>query len=246
MKLLLVSNQPDTATLFDALIHGGIRVDVEQDFQLAASRAESTDFQLVIIDAVGNTIPLFAVVHKIRTTSAVPVLVITDVEDWESRVLAFQAGADDCLSKPFRNEELIARIGAITRRSAVSAPQPLFVGRLRFCPASRNAWYGEQAITFTSMECVIVEVLMRACGRVVSRDQISLQLYGRLTTAFDRSVDTHVSRIRRKLGEGGKFIISVRGTGYLLSLARPADSDSPDWEARTVNDAGTREPRHTS
>src|ERR1039457_619927 len=105
MKLLLVSNQPDTATLFDALIHGGIRVDVEQDFQLAASRAESTDFQLVIIDAVGNTIPLFAVVHKIRTTSAVPVLVITDVEDWESRGLDLPAGADDCLSKPFLQEE---------------------------------------------------------------------------------------------------------------------------------------------
>jgi two-component system response regulator CpxR len=135
------------------------------------------------------------------------------------RIHGLDLGADDYLPKPFDPEELLARVRAILRRVAHPGPnasETLVVGELRLLPGARDAYYRDERLGLTAMECEVLEQLMRSCGRVVSRDQLSLYLYNRPATAFDRSVDTHISRIRRKLGSGRGMILSVRGTGYQL------------------------------
>lgn len=127
--------------------------------------------------------------------------------------------------KPFFPDEILARVRAILRRAGPSIPDgPIEIDELRLVPDARDVEFRGQRLGLTVMEYEIMEQLMRACGRVVSRDSLGLQLYNRLPSPFDRSIDTHISRIRRKLNEGRDMIMSVRGTGYQLrpNAQRPA------------------------
>jgi DNA-binding response OmpR family regulator len=174
--------------------------------------------------------------RRIRCFSAVPILLITSGQDWQDRVLGLTLGADDCLSRPFRDEELLARIAAMLRRApAAPIPPPIQVGGFELHPGSRQAYFRERFLDLTPTECQILELLLRQCGRTVSRDQITLHLYRRAISPLDRSIDTHVSRIRKKLGEAGRYIKSVRGTGY--QLCAQADTnyaiDSPPAPPKT-------------
>jgi DNA-binding response OmpR family regulator len=123
------------------------------------------------------------------------------------------------LSKPVDADELCSRIRAIFRRAARwprRASESLQVGELRLVFEIRDAYFRGRRLGLTATEYDILERFMHSCGRVVSRDEISLQLYNREMTAFDRVLDTHIARIRKKLGDGRGMIISVRGVGYQL------------------------------
>ena len=120
-----------------------------------------------------------------------------------------------------RPGDLPARVRAILRRSAppsTSTPNALRAGDVVLLPGTRKASYRGRPLDLTAMECEVLEQLLRSSGQVVSRDQLSLRLYNRPASAFDRSIDTHISRIRRKMGAGRNLILSVRGTGYQLCL----------------------------
>jgi two-component system, OmpR family, response regulator CpxR len=151
----------------------------------------------------------------------------------DDRVSGLRAGADDYLPKPFYPDELLARIDAILRRSRAGrdAADPaalleeIQIGELRLLPRSREVYFRGELVELTAMEIEILECLMRSFGKAVSRDRLCLRLYNRLSAPFDRTIDTHVSRIRRKIGDGREMILSVRGTGYQIrslpmSLAR--------------------------
>jgi DNA-binding response OmpR family regulator len=205
----------------------GFQIDTAPEPVERESQERLASYDLIVLDAAQSGEDAWVLLRQIRSSFSVPILVLTAAGDWAGQVHAFDLGADDCLGTPFRQEELVARIKSILRRAAPAKPQWLSVGDLRLCPGSRKAHHGDRSLSVTAMECVILELLMRECGRVVSRDQISLQLYGRTATAFERSVDTHVSRIRRKLREGGRLIVSVRGSGYQLCFSQsPAKTDS--------------------
>ena len=153
-----------------------------------------------------------------------PVLILTARGEDIDRILGLEIGADDYVPKPFNPRELLARIRAILRRTTQSATSavPLVVGDLRLDPAAREAWLNDKPVDLTSVEFELLETLLRAAGRVLTREQLTESVLGRKLGPFDRVIDVHVSHVRRKLGpaQGGERIKAVRGSGYLF-VVRP-------------------------
>ena len=205
--------------LRDFLQESGFSVDFEADGARGISRTQSVVYSLLILDVMLPGQNGFEVLRQVRQQSRVPVMMLTAKTGRFDRVMGFDLGADDYLAKPFYPEELLARVRAILRRSApasAGSPKVLQAGDVMLLPGTRNAVYRGRQLDLTAMECEVLEQLLRSSGQVVSRDQLSLHLYNRLASAFDRSIDTHISRIRRKMGVGRSLILSVRGTGYQL------------------------------
>lgn len=205
----------------------GFQVEFEREGVQGLSRAVNEPFDLLILDVMLPGLDGFEALHRLRELSQVPVLMLTARGERGERVHGLRLGADDYLPKPFDPEELLARVRAILRRAAISlanGPEALQIGELRLLPGARDAFFRGERLGLTAMECEVLEQLMRSCGQVVSRDQLCLHLYNRTATAFDRAVDTHISRIRRKMGGGRGMILSVRGTGYQLCYPPNAET----------------------
>src|ERR1035441_3834991 len=232
MRLLVVDDDMELCSMLrDYLQESGLSVDFEADGARGISRMQSEFYSLVILDVMLPGQNGFEVLRQVRQQSRVPVMMLTAKTGRFDRVMGFDLGADDYLAKPFYPEELLARVRAILRRSApasAGSPKVLQAGDVMLLPGTRNALYRGRRLDLTAMECEVLEQLLRSSGQVVSRDQLSLHLYNRPASAFDRSIDTHISRIRRKMGVGRDLILSVRGTGY--QLCDPA-GQAPTWRA---------------
>ena len=176
-------------------------------------------FALVILDVMLPVLDGFAVLRQLRRQSNVPVIMLTARASEQDRVGGLGEGADDYLVKPFAAAELLARIRAVLRRTwqqSKLAPSVLQVGDLRVDALNRAVSFRKVPIELTPTEFTILEVLMRAVGRIVSRDELSGVLNQRQTTPYERSLDVHVSHLRRKLeGVGWTAIRTVRGRGYV-------------------------------
>jgi two-component system, OmpR family, response regulator CpxR len=222
MKLLLVDDDAESCSMLQGFLReSGYAVDLEPDGAFVQARVETGAYDLLILDVMLQGICGFELLRAIRKTSHVPILILTARTSRSDRVRGFEMGADDYLLKPFFPEELLARVRAILRRvrtPPVNPPPALEFEDLRLEPGNRDAQFEGKPLGLTAMECAILEHLMRCRGRVVSRDSLSLNLYNRLASPFDRSIDTHISRIRRKLGERGDLILGIRGAGYQLRL----------------------------
>jgi DNA-binding response OmpR family regulator len=232
MKLLVVDEDVALClALREFLSKSGYAVDFEVDGEGGVARADSGGYDLIILDAVLPGLNGLELLRRIRTKSQVPVLILSAKADQHDRVNGLELGADDYLSKPFFPDELLARTRAILRRAtsrSATPPQALRVGELCLLPGDRDVLFRGKPLGLTPMECEILERLMRSSGRAVSRDSLTLHLYNRLATPLDRSVDTHVSRIRRKMGAGRTILLSIRGVGYQLRC--------PDYSARSVGE----------
>jgi two-component system response regulator CpxR len=176
-------------------------------------------FALVILDVMLPVLDGFAVLRQLRRQSTVPVIMLTARASEQDRVGGLGEGADDYLVKPFAAAELLARIRAVLRRTLQRSdlvPNVVQVGDLRVDVLNRGVSFRGAAIELTPTEFTILEVLMRAVGRIVSRDELTAVLYQRETTPYERSLDVHVSHLRRKLeGVGWSAIRTVRGQGYI-------------------------------
>jgi two-component system response regulator CpxR len=183
-------------------------------------RALSREHALVVLDLMLPGMGGLDVLRRLRAQSPVPVLILTARGDEVDRILGLEIGADDYVPKPFNPRELIARIRAILRRTAVvSAPSaPLIAGDLRLHSAAREAWLNGVVLDLTSVEFTLLEALVRSAGQTLTREQLTETVLGRKLGAFDRVIDVHVSNVRRKLGpaRSGERIKAVRGVGYLL------------------------------
>jgi two-component system OmpR family response regulator len=175
----------------------------------------------------------FEVLRALRGDSDLPVLMLTARDEYGDRVHGLELGADDYLTKPFNARELVARIHAILRRTQggaqQEAPEVLRVGLLTLDTGLRRVKIGEEPVTLTDAEFRILELLVRNAGRVVTRGEITRRALGRKLVALDRSVDTHVSNVRRKLGariEETTPILGVRGAGYMLGVTDTASPGS--------------------
>ena len=188
-----------------------------------AEAALTGNHALVVLDVMMPGVNGFDVLRRIRAQSRVPVLMLTAKGDALDRVLGLEMGADDYLPKPFNPQELAARIRAILRRvKPDTAPgAPITVGDVELDARARVARRGGEIMNLTSVEFDLLEVLLRAAGEVVGRDKLTRDVLGREFSPFDRSIDTHVCNLRKKIGslsDGTERIKGVRGIGYLYAM----------------------------
>jgi len=195
-------------------------LEAVHDGRRGLARALEGGFDLIILDVMLPVLDGFEVLAQIRRRSSVPVIMLTARIEQLDRIAGLDAGADDYLPKPFGPEELLARIRAVLRRSgrADSKPQVVEAGELRLNSQTREVWRENERIDVTSIEFDILDLLARSCGRIVSRDELAAALYQRESTPYERSLDVHMSHLRKKLERGDRPLIrTVRGVGYLLS-----------------------------
>jgi DNA-binding response OmpR family regulator len=193
----------------------------------ALAELQADEFEIVILDVMLPSVGGLDVMRKLGASYATPILMLTARVDDVDRIVGLELGADDYLSKPFNPRELVARIRAILRRAnnralRGSAPAELNVGPISLNAGTRQVHVREKPVALTGAEFRVLELLMRAAGQVISRDAMTEQALGRKLAAYDRSIDTHISNLRRKLElEAGKNpeIKNVRGSGYTLTWA---------------------------
>jgi DNA-binding response OmpR family regulator len=188
-------------------------------------RATAESWQAIILDLMLPGLDGFEVLKQIRHKSDVPVLMLTSRGDEADRIVGLEIGADDYLPKTFSTRELLARLRAVTRRS-VRAPASaeemkgeIVIAHLRINAGARTAALGDQPLVLTPVEFELLLSLARAKGRVKTRDHLLEEIRDRDYEVFDRSIDVHISALRKKLGDDPKtprFIRTVRAAGYLL------------------------------
>jgi two-component system, OmpR family, response regulator CpxR len=201
--------------LSELLTREGFRVDMQHDGPKGLAAALGGGYDLMVLDVMLPGMDGFEILRRVRRESRLPVLMLTARGEDEDRIIGLELGADDYLPKPFNTRELVARVRAIMRRLEERRPGVKFeVNGISIDPGTRDVTRDGTPVEVTTFEFDILETLMRAAGRVVSRDDLMEELYGRKATPFDRSVDMHISHLRKKL-EGDKPLIkTVRGVGY--------------------------------
>lgn len=225
-SLLIVDDDRELGQMLTEYLTGeGFQVTLLRDGAEALERLteQSHPFDLVILDVMLPSLSGFEVLRRLRHSLSVPVIMLTAHGADIDRIVGLELGADDYLSKPFNPRELVARVRAVLRRFSprdTDMPaHPVSVGPLRLDPATFEVTLSGQSVRLTGTELRLLEVLMRAVGQVQSRESLTERVLGRRLTPYDRSIDTHVSNLRRKLGLGENGlpeIRSIRGAGYVL------------------------------
>jgi two-component system, OmpR family, response regulator CpxR len=231
IRILLVDDDKELTSLMEEFLDGhGFTVAAAHNGAAGLREALAGLYDLVVLDVMMPGLDGFEVLRKLRMESQVPVLMLTARTEASSRIKGLEGGADDYLPKPFEPLELVARIRAILRRTrTATAAGPLEVSGVRLDPSSRRVQIGGKPVDITTIEYDILEVLMRAAGRVVSRDELMQRLYQRPSTPFDRSIDVHISHLRRKLEGPQELIRTVRGIGYQFAV-EPVEQLEPQPE----------------
>lgn len=226
--VLIVDDDGELRTMLrEYLIHEQFEVDAVGDGPAALRWLDRQRPDILLLDVTMPGVNGFEVLRRVRgSMSQIPVLMLTARDDDVDRILGLELGADDYLTKPFNPRELLARIHAILRRTQgepqATSPETLCIGRITLETGLHAARVDGQPVALTDAEFRVLEVLVRSAGRVVSRSELTERALGRRHVGLDRSVDTHVSNLRRKLGprvEDTTPIRGVRGAGYLLGLA---------------------------
>jgi len=227
--LLIDDDAELCALLGEFLKREGFTVECEHEGNRGLERAGQPGVDLVVLDVMLPGIDGFEILRRLRTHSKVPVIMLTARGEDVDRIVGLEIGADDYLAKPFNPRELAARIRAILRRYEARPAAPaarIEVNGIALDPASREVYSGGKPIELTTFEFDILEMLMRSAGRVLSRDALMENFYNRKATPFDRSIDMHISHLRKKLERGDSIIKTIRGVGY--QLARTPEDWAPE------------------
>jgi two-component system, OmpR family, response regulator CpxR len=216
--LLIEDDSELTALMTDYFAQHGFQAEAVHDGRTGLARALEGRFDLLILDAMLPVLDGFEVLRQLRKRSAVPVIMLTARTSRPDRVEGLNAGADDYLPKPFGPEELLARMRAVLRRSGHPEAAPAQIveaAGLQLNPKARRVTYLGQPVEVTALEFDILEILVRAAGRTVTRDELTSAIYQRPATPYERSLDVHISHLRKKLERYGDTPIrTIRGSGY--------------------------------
>ncbi|MGA2741869.1 MAG: response regulator transcription factor [Bryobacteraceae bacterium] len=222
-RVLLVDDDTGLCALMsDFFSQHEFVIEAAHDGPRGLARALEGEYDLVILDVMLPVLDGFELLKQIRRRSAVPVILLTARTAQIDRIAGLNAGADDYLPKPFGPEELLARMRAVLRRAGQgSTPsQVAEAGGVRVDSQTRKAWLVGETLELTAIEFDILDFLVRAAGRVVSRNELAAVLYQRESTPYERSLDVHISHLRKKLERGDRVQIrTVRGVGYLFAAA---------------------------
>jgi two-component system response regulator CpxR len=231
-RILIIDDDFELCSLVSEYLEPeGFKVESVHDGETGLQRALNGNYLLVVLDVMLPGMSGFDVLRRIRATSRVPVLLLTARGEDVDRIVGLEIGADDYLPKPFNPRELVARIRAVLRRTSadpkgVGSPRPpeiLRIGNIELDPATRMVKHAGVPVDLTSVEFNLLEVLLREAGRVVTREELVSAVLSRKFSPFDRSIDMHVSKVRKKLGDMNgdtEYIKTVRGVGYIFARPR--------------------------
>ncbi len=227
-SLLIVDDDVELcALLIERLAEDGFTLSAVHNGTDGLELASSGNYSLVILDVMLPRMGGIDVLKQLRARSSVPVLMLTARGDDIDRIIGLEVGADDYLPKPFNPRELVARIKAILRRMAERHTdlEKFTAGDILIDTSLREAYVGDRSLQLTTIEFALLEVLVRNPGRALSREYLTDIALGRRLGAFDRTIDVHISNLRRKLDEhrGIQRIKTIRGSGYLLAPRKPTE-----------------------
>jgi len=231
-QLLIVDDDRKLCRLVKAYLEPlGYEITMAYTGPDGLAKALAGKYDAVILDVMLPGLNGFELLRRLREISTVPVLMLTGLGDESDRVAGLEIGADDYLPKTFSTRELLARLRAVIRRSRLTASMarrsgeaPIVIGPLRIDSEARAARLNGQPLVLTPIEFAMLLCLARGCGRVQTREHLLLEVAERDFEIFDRSIDVHISSLRRKLGDDPKaprFIQTIRSAGYML--LKPAE-----------------------
>ena len=225
IRVLIVDDDQEFARLVAEFLdaEGGFSVSQRHDGAAGAATAVSENFDVIVLDVGLPVLNGFEALKKIRESIDTPVIMLTARGDDIDRILGLEIGADDYVPKPCNLRELVARIRAILRRShrteiTESDSREIVIGDMKIEPGSQSVFCTGELVPLTGAEYLVLEALVNSAGQVVDKDAIARHALGRRIMPYDRSVDAHVSNLRKKLGplrDGRQRIKTVRGRGYL-------------------------------
>ncbi len=231
-RVLVIDDDRElTAMLVDYFTPEGFSVETAAAGDDGLARALATDYDLVILDVMLPGLNGLDVLRQLRTHSQCPVIMLTARGQEVDRIVGLEVGADDYLAKPFSARELLARINAVLRRTRTqpaTSGDVFAVGDVVMDVHARTVRRAGEVVALTSVEFDVLRVLLAAAGEVVSREDLFRQALQRDHSAFDRSIDNHVSSLRKKLGArvgDVERIKAVRNAGYMYART-PRESDS--------------------
>jgi two-component system, OmpR family, response regulator CpxR len=222
ISLLMIDDDAELCQLVKEFLESqNFKVETLHDGKTGLARALTTDASLILLDVMMPGMNGFDLLRSLREVKQTPVIMLTARTDQRDRITGLDAGADDYLPKPFDPQELGARIRAVLRRTQPATGRPVFeAGGVKIDSTTRQVTQAGRKVDLTSIEFDILEVLMRNSGHVVTRNDLMNSLYQREATAFDRSIDVHVSHLRKKF-EDPDMILTIRGSGYQFSAKEP-------------------------
>jgi two-component system response regulator CpxR len=229
LSILLIDDDLELCALLSEILENeGFAVASAHDGPAGLAMAGEGTFDLAIVDVMMPMMDGFDVLRQLRADSELPVIMLTARTASTDRILGLDLGADDYVPKPFEPQELAARIRAILRRARwqePGRPDIIEVPPVRLDTALRKVWTDGAEVELTSLEFDILAFLMRSAGRVITRAALIEKLHGRHLGFPDRSIDVHISHLRKKLNSAGLLIRAIRGAGYQFCAGRREGAD---------------------
>jgi len=230
-SILIIDDDTELCGLLkDYLEAEGFAVHTVYDGNQGVEKALTLDFDLIVLDVMLPGLNGFDVLTRLRPQLNTPILMLTARGDDVDKIVGLEMGADDYISKPFNTRELLARIRTNLRRARIEVgktpkgPGLLVVGDLEMNRGTRTVRQGGKPVSLTAVEFNLLEILLRSAGQVVLREELIKVVLGRELNPFDRSIDVHISNLRKKIGHkigNQDRIVTIRGVGYLYSLMDP-------------------------
>ena len=228
MKILVIEDEPDIRRNLEYnLSREGFSVSAAASISEANTLLASTDYNLILLDLMlpdGSGLDLCKSIKSNSDTESIPIIILTAKDDEVDKVVGFELGADDYVTKPFSVRELILRVKAVLKRGSKKKEIVEVVrqfGDLKIDVDSHEVHVDDAKINLTALEFRLLRQLVDTRGRVQSRDQLLSDVWGYSAEVTTRTVDTHVKRLREKLGPMGKYVQTIRGVGY--KFARSPD-----------------------